>query len=389
MVARTLALAAAVATAAASDIIPNEYIVTFRPNADFSRKESVMTMHNKEDIMNVYSIGSFNAYTFKGDNNMRLMLEENDQVLSVEPNQVMRAFQTGTCRNEAARSWGLERMGQRNRLDQNTGSFNSKPVKSVTNYILDTGINMNHEIFVNSAKDKGADCSGFFGGCTEGAASNANDRQGHGTHVAGTVAGNVYGLARDGDVVPVKVLGDNGSGSTNGVIGGVQWAVSDCLKGNKRCVANMSLGGGFSQALNNAVDAAVEAGIVMVVAAGNENQNACNVSPASASKVITVGSTDQRDNRSSFSNFGNCVDIFAPGSAITSAWWNSNTATQTISGTSMASPHVAGLASIILEENSTLTPAQVLQRMEEDATAGVINNVGNGSPNLLAFNPCA
>jgi len=225
------------------------------------------------------------------------------------------------------------------------------------------------------------------------------DCNGHGTHVAGTVGGTTYGVAKKVTIIGVKVLGCTGSGTNAGVISGIQWAATN--KKGKPSVANMSLGGGYSKATNDAVAAAVKAGIAFAVAAGNENQDACNVSPASEPTAITVGSTDvsdkgkdsQSDIRSSFSNWGKCVKIFAPGSLITSAWYTSNTAINTISGTSMASPHVAGAAAVYLGANPNATPAQVSAGLVAASTDGVINllcsaTACKNSPNKLLYSSC-
>ena len=199
--------------------------------------------------------------------------------------------------------------------------------------------------------------------------------------VAGTVGGSTYGVAKNVDLVAVKVLTCAGSGSNSGVIDGVNWVVDNC---SGECVANMSLGGSFSSALNSAIANAVDAGITFVVAAGNENTDACTKSPASEPKAITVGSTTSTDARSSFSNYGSCVDIFAPGSDITAAWIGSNTETATISGTSMASPHVAGIAALYLSQQS-MSPNEVIAHMTNTATADAVSDAKTDSPNLLAF----
>merc|ERR1711937_736471 len=193
------------------------------------------------------------------------------------------------------------------------------------------------------------------------------DCHGHGTHVAGTVGGLEYGVAKNVDIVAVKVLMCSGSGTTTGVIAGVNWAMNDAATNNNIAVANMSLGGGFSQSLNTAVKNLHEDGVLTAVAAGNDNGDACTKSPASEPAVITVGSTTNTDARSSFSNYGSCLDIFAPGSGITAAWIGSNSATNTISGTSMASPHVAG--GLVLNT----------------ATQDKVTNPQGGSPNKLLY----
>ncbi|MVN87073.1 S8 family serine peptidase [Deinococcus sp. HMF7620] len=276
----------------------------------------------------------------------------------------MTATQTGA-------TWGLDRIDQRN-LPLNGSYVYDATGSGLRAYIIDTGIRTTHTNFGGRA---------IWGTNTTGDGNNS-DCQGHGTHVAGTVGSSTYGVAKGVTLVAVKVLNCQGSGSNSGVIAGVNWAVSN--KGSATAVANMSLGGGFSQAVNDAVNSAASRNLVMVVAAGNENQNACNVSPASAANAITVGSTTRTDARSSFSNYGSCVDIFAPGSDITSTWNTSNTATNTISGTSMASPHVAGAAvlELALGANST---SSVTNAIISSSTPNKVTNAGAGSPNRLLY----
>jgi subtilisin family serine protease len=196
------------------------------------------------------------------------------------------------------------------------------------------------------------------------------------------VGGSTYGVAKGVRLVAVRVLDCQGSGTTSGVIAGVDWVAA-----NKRlpAVANMSLGGGASTSLDNAVAAAVSAGVTFVVAAGNSNADACGYSPARTPSAITVGATTSTDARASYSNFGSCLDLFAPGSAITSAWNTSNTATNTISGTSMASPHVAGVAALYLQSATGATPAQVANALTSASTSGKVTGLGSGSPNRLLF----
>jgi len=226
-----------------------------------------------------------------------------------------------------------------------------------------------------------------------------SDCNGHGTHVAGTVGGTLYGIAKQVSIIAVKVLGCTGSGTNAGVISGIQYAANN--RKGKPSVANMSLGGGFSQALNDAIKAAVKAGVVFAVAAGNNNLDACNYSPASEPSAITTGSTDvedkgtssQIDVRSSFSNFGKCVKVLAPGSLIKSAWYTSNTATNTISGTSMASPHVAGVAALILGDSPLATPDQVEATLLGQSTSDEIDlacstTACRNTPNKLLYSAC-
>lgn len=216
-------------------------------------------------------------------------------------------------------------------------------------YVIDTGVRPTHSELT------GRVAAGFT---TLSDGNGTNDCQGHGTHVAGTVAGTNYGVAPSAMIVPVRVLGCSGSGSTSDVIAGIDWVISHHQSGVP-AVANMSLGGPRSAALDLAVSRGVADGVTFVVAAGNSNVSACTTSPAGEPSAITVGSTTSSDERSSFSNFGTCLDVFAPGSSIVSAGHTSDIATRTLSGTSMASPHVAGVAALALSQNNALTPAEV------------------------------
>jgi hypothetical protein len=209
-----------------------------------------------------------------------------------------------------------------------------------------------------------------------------NDCNGHGTHVAGTTGGTGYGVAKQVTIHPVRVLNCQGSGTTAGVIAGVDWVTQNHVK---PAVANMSLGGGASSSLDSAVSNSINAGVSYAIAAGNSNANACNYSPARVAAANTVGATTNTDARSSFSNYGTCLDIFAPGSSITSAWNTSDSATNTISGTSMATPHVAGAIALYLETNPSASPATVTQALVNNSTTGVVTNPGSGSPNRLLY----
>lgn len=271
-------------------------------------------------------------------------------------------------------TWGLDRIDQRDLPLNSTYVFNATG-SGVRAYIIDTGIRATHVEF------GGRVISGFTA-INDGLGT--NDGNGHGTHVAGTVGGSTWGVAKNVTLVAVRVLDSNGSGTNSGVIAGVDFVTSNHLTGQP-AVANMSLGGGASSALDTAVTNAVNDGVTFAVAAGNENQNACNVSPARAAAAITVGSTTTTDARSSFSNFGTCVDIFAPGSSITSAWRTSDTATNTISGTSMATPHVTGVAALFLETNPTASPATVTAAIINSSTPNKVTSAGTGSPNRLLF----
>src|SRR5215203_144610 len=266
--------------------------------------------------------------------------------------------------------WGLDRIDQRNRPLNAIYTFNFTGA-GVRAYVIDTGIRATHSQFGGRASN----VFDAFGG-------SGADCNGHGTHVAGTIGGSTYGVAKSSMPRGVRVLDCNGSGSNSGVIAGVDWVRNNRIN---PAVANMSLGGGASSALDTAVNNLANSGVPIAVAAGNSNTNACNSSPARAANAITVGSTTTTDARSSFSNFGTCLDIFAPGSGILSSWWTSNTATATLSGTSMASPHVAGAAALYKQANPSASAATIRNALVNNATTNVVTNAGTGSPNRLLY----
>lgn len=296
-------------------------------------------------------------------------VRKDPRVKYIEQDQIVT---TVAIQNTSSVLWGLDRLDQPTLPLSGTYTY-EKTGSTVDAYIFDTGIKLDHVEFT------GRLLTGY-NSVTLGASP--NDGNGHGTHVAGTVGGTTYGVAKQIKLIPVKVLGDNGSGSNSGVIAGVDWAVGHHVDG-KPAVGNMSLGGGASQASDDAVRRAINDGIVMCVAAGNSNADAINSSPARTPEAITVGSTTSTDARSSFSNYGSVVDIFAPGSAITSAWFTSSTAINTISGTSMACPHVAGVAALYLENNLGTTTAQIETALKSNAVTGLITGLPAGTANRL------
>ncbi|TXI51352.1 MAG: hypothetical protein E6Q50_01345 [Lysobacter sp.] len=358
--------------------VAGEYIVVLKDQAASLATESatrarvpsvanqIASAHNARVVKSFsYALRGFVA---KADDAALQRLLADPRVAYVEENGIISINAT-----QSPATWGLDRVDQRNLPLSNSYTYDTT-ASGVHAYIIDTGVLLTHTEF------SGRMGNGFDAVTTGG---NANDCHGHGTHVAGTVGGTTYGVAKGVTIHPVRVLGCTGSGTNAGVIAGMEWVAQNRIL---PAVANMSLGGGAAQAVDDAVQTMTNAGVTVVVAAGNDNgSDACTKSPARAPSAITVGSTTSTDARSSFSNIGTCVDIFAPGSSITSAWYTSTTATNTISGTSMASPHVAGAAALYLATNPTATPAQVTSALNAAATPGVVGNAGTGSPNRLLY----
>lgn len=294
-------------------------------------------------------------------------LAADPRVALVQENHVYRVFGSQTFP-----SWGLDRADQRPLPLSNTFGFPSWGT-GVHVYVIDTGIRATHADFEGRA-------SLDFSSIDDG--RGANDCDGHGTHVAGTVGGRTYGIAKGARLHAVRVLDCDGYGTTESVVAGIDWVTANRIK---PAVANMSLGGPPDGVLDAAVKRSIAAGVTYVVAAGNEHRSACLHSPARVPAALTVGYTQRADARGYWSNFGPCVDLFAPGEDIVSSWNTSNTARQTLTGTSMAAPHVSGVAALYLEQNPSATPAAVATAILAATTPNVVTDAEEGSPNRLLY----
>lgn len=375
-------LVAAVAISAAVSV-PNavsgqsgsraDYIVTFSSRASSAAGAAALKAAGGQ-ITETFA-HAINGAAVSLPSNAINALRKNPHIKAIEVDAIVTA-----SGSQDGATWGLDRIDQAALPLNSTyswstdGSYSSGTAR-VAAYIIDTGILGTHVEFTgrmgtgfSAIKDR----------------NGTKDCNGHGTHVAGTVGGTTWGVAKGVQLIPVRVLDCRGSGTSSGVVSGIDWAIKNHAAGVP-AVANLSLGGGVSSAIDTAVTNLVADGVVVAVAAGNSNADACTSSPARASAVLTVGATQSDDARASYSNYGTCLDLFAPGTSITSAWYRSNTSTNTISGTSMATPHVAGVAALVLSSDPSLTASDVMAKILGAAKADKVGNAGTGSPNKLLY----
>ena len=342
---------------APGNAIPGSYIVRIK---DGHRAEAVAAQHGAKPH-HVYSVlNGFAAHLTAAQLDA---VRRHPGVAYVEEDQVFTADAV-----QYGPDWGLDRIDQHNLPLNNAFSYNYDGT-GVRAYVIDTGI-------ATGDSDFGGRASAVY----DAMGGNGQDCNGHGTHVAGTIGGATYGVAKNSKPRAVRVLDCNGSGSTSNIIAGINWVQTNAIH---PAVANMSLGGGFSQSLNDAATALANSGVSLAVAAGNSNADACNTSPASAPGTITVAASDINDNRASFSNYGGCVDVYGPGVNITSDWLNGGT--NTISGTSMASPHVAGVAALYKQAYGDQPSSTVYNFIVNNATANVIRGNPSGTVNRLLY----
>nr|BAU20375.1 protease [Actinomadura sp. RD001933] len=346
-----------VAMAAAGQGVTGQYIVTLKKGV------SVDSTVSKRGIRTQYRFGKvLNGFSAKLTDAQLAKLRTTPGVASIEQDAVIKADATQTN----PPSWGIDRIDQTNLPLSNSYTYNSTGA-GVNAYIIDTGIYTAHPNFGGRATN-----------VYDALGGNGQDCNGHGTHVAGTVGSTSYGVAKSVNLRGVRVLNCSGSGTTSGVIAGMNWVAGNHVK---PAVANMSLGGGYSSSINTAANNLANAGVFLAAAAGNENTNACNRSPASAANATTVAASTSTDARASYSNYGSCVHLYAPGSSITSTWLNGGT--NTISGTSMATPHVAGVAALYKATYGDASFSTIRSWLTSNATSGVITGNPSGTPNRL------
>lgn len=360
-----------------AEIVPDQYIVVLKSEPDrglepagdlraASAHALAMISQAGGEVLYTYEhalsgfVATFPASVFAE-------LQSDPNIAYIEPDQVVTIADT-----QAPATWGLDRIDQRALPLSNSFEYNATGA-GVHAYIIDTGLRASHNEFTGRIGNGYSAISDNNG---------TDDCQGHGSHVAGTVGGSSYGVAKQVTLHPVRVLDCSGRGTNSQVIAGIDWVTANH---SKPAIANMSLGGATSQALDSAVRSSIAAGVVYAIAAGNANTDACTNSPGRVAEALTVGASTQGDARASFSNRGTCVDLFAPGENITSVGISSNSATANLSGTSMASPHVAGVAALYLQQFPNAAPATVAAALVDNSTKDRLTNLGTGSPNRLLY----
>ncbi|OSD03397.1 serine protease [Trametes coccinea BRFM310] len=366
----------------AGETKPQSYIVKLKDGVEKSAHLDWLAAHHgdgatvthpewESDVLHGFA-GTFNADALNA-------LRANPDVEYIAEDGIVHINAAVTQTNAP---WGLQRISQTAKLSsQNTNAltytytYDSTAGSGVDIYIVDTGIYTAHSEFGGRAR----------WGATFGGYANA-DGNGHGTHVSGTAAGATYGVAKKANLIAVKVLSDQGSGSVSDIVSGLNWVSQQAAASGRPSIASLSLGGGASTALDNAVTSLTRNGIHVTVAAGNDGTDAGSTSPARAPAVVTVGASTIADARASFSNYGSVVDIFAPGQNVISSWIGSTTATNNISGTSMATPHIAGLIAILISRDGNDTPAAITTKLQQLSTKGALSGIPSGTVNDLAHN---
>ncbi|MDN7120414.1 S8 family peptidase [Nocardioides sp. ChNu-153] len=354
--------------AASGDVVEGRYIVMLEEGATAAAGERRAAAHGGEVVATYDALGGYAADLTAAELDA---VRDDPAVAFVQPDTIVTTAEVEVAGTQTGATWGLDRIDQAALPLDGTYTYDATGA-GVTAYVIDTGIDSDHPE-LGGRVTSGID--------TIGDGNGTEDCQGHGTHVAGTIGSTTYGVAKEVDLVAVRVLGCDGSGSTAGVIDGMDWVAADATGAS---VANMSLGGPADSATDAAVDRMVDAGVTVAVAAGNESTDACSSSPAAAASALTVAASNDADELAYFSNYGSCVDVIAPGEAITSTWTGGGV--RTISGTSMAAPHVAGAAALYLEGDPGASPATVTDALLGAATPGVVTGTA-GSPNLLLHTP--
>jgi subtilisin family serine protease len=345
--------------------IPGRYIVVLNSSADTAAVANSVRSLNGARIHHTYE---------RGVKGLAVEISDADAQALARDSRVQFVEEDATV-SVASTPWGLDRIDQRS-LPLNDSYVTTGTGAGVTVYVVDTGIFAEHSDF------GGRVVSGFNAIADNGGTADCN---GHGTHVAGIIGGSNFGVAKSATLVPVRVMDCDGSGTISTLLAGLDWILQDHALATGPAVVNLSLGGDASSALDTEVNSLISAGMTTVVAAGNSNADACAMSPARVPGALTVGASTETDERAAFSNYGSCVDLFAPGTSIVSDWYSSPTATAISSGTSEAAPFVAGVAALVLEKYPTASPATVSQTVVSVATIDVLGSVGTGSPNLLLF----